>query len=95
MVYEPAKGSCLMDLVAQRFEDIGLVFFGFEWKGPMASVLGVDGVQIDDWISDPASLPPEIEAKLEKVGMDRIEEIQAFLFLLSQAGVSKERPDGG
>ena len=84
-----------MGLISQKFADVGLVFFGFEWKGPMANVLEVDEAQIDAWVTDPATLPADIEATLQVIGEERIGEIQAFLYLVKEAGVSREKGTDG
>jgi len=81
-----------MGLVAQKFEDISLVFFGTAWKEPMAEVLDVEVADIDAWLADPATLPANIETRLQVIGAGRVEEIQAFLYLVKEAGVSRDMP---
>ena len=84
-----------MGLIPQKFEDIGFVFFGDEWKQPMANVLEVDLEQIEGWVGDPSTLPAKIEVLLELAGEERIGEIQTFLYLLKEAGISREKPSNG
>ena len=84
-----------MGLIAQQFADIGFVFWGADWREPMANVLDVEVEEIDAWVADPATLPANIETRLQIIGAGRIGEIQAFLYLMKEAGISREKPTNG
>jgi hypothetical protein len=85
----------LVGLIAQQFADIGFVFWGAAWREPMANALDVEVDEIDGWVADPATLPANIETRLEIIGEARMEEIQAFLYLMNEAGISREKPTNG
>lgn len=61
----------------------------------MANVLDVEVAEIDAWVADQATLPENIETRLQIVGGARIEEIQAFLYLIKEAGISRGKPTDG
>lgn len=78
-----------MGFISQQFADMAFVIFGTTWKSALVNVLEVEEAQIDAWEADPATLPDDIEEQLRLIGEERIGEIQAFLYLMKETGMSR------
>jgi len=68
-----------MHLIPPSLADIGPALFGREWKESLGNSLEVTENQIVAWVADPASMPTDLEERIEKIGRTRIEEISFML----------------
>ena len=78
-----------MHLIPPSLADIGPALFGGDWREPLANFLEVTENQIIAWVADPASMPTDLEARIEKIGRTRIEEISFMLGQMANTGLDR------
>jgi hypothetical protein len=83
----------MMALIAPSLEDMGIVIFGLDWHEPLANSLGVSLEVVTGWDEDPTTIPDHIEGALRKIGLIRIQEIEAMLAHILETGVERRALD--
>jgi len=78
-----------MHLIPPSLADIGKTLFGEDWREPLANSLEVTEDQIIAWLEDPASIPTDLEARVERIGRTRIEEISFLLGQMANTGLDR------
>ena len=63
--------------------------FGQDWRQPLANSLEETENQIIAWLAVPASMPTDLEARIEKIGRTRIEEISFMLGQMANTGLDR------
>jgi hypothetical protein len=69
--------------------DMGLILFGDVWRESLANALEVTEDQIIAWLEDPAGMPVNLEARIERIGKARIEEIRFILEHMAENGLDR------
>jgi hypothetical protein len=78
-----------MHLISPSLADVALAMFGQEWREPLANSLEETENQIIAWLAVPASMPTNLEARIEKIGRARIEVISFMLGQVANAGLDR------
>jgi hypothetical protein len=78
-----------MHLIPPSLADIGLTLFGPDWREPLANSLEVTEDQIIAWLEDDADIPTDLEARVEKIGRRRIEQISFMLGQMANTGLDR------
>jgi hypothetical protein len=75
--------------VPPSLADIGWILFGEYWRKSLANALEVTEDQVIGWLSDPSGMPVDLEARIEKVGQTRVEEIRFMLGHMLSTGLDR------
>lgn len=78
-----------MHLISHSLSDLGLGLFGQQWKETLATSLEVTVDQIGEWLADPAKMPTDLEARLEKIGRAHIDSISFMLGRMANTGLDR------
>jgi hypothetical protein len=78
-----------MHLIPPSLADIGQALFGQDWREPLANSLEATEDQIIAWLKDPASMPTDLEARVDKIGRTRMEEITFMLGQMVNTGLDR------
>jgi len=89
--YQTGHRVMSMHLIPPALADIGRTLFGENWRTPLANSLEVTEDQITAWLQDPASMPTDLEARFEKIGRTRIEDISFMLGQMANTGLDRSR----
>ena len=72
----------------QKLQSIGVALWGASWKSQMAEALGIPKAMVSQYLSGIRSIPSATWARLEKIAILRVEEINnVFLMIKGEEGV--------
>ena len=78
-----------MALIPPTLAELGHIFWGADWARPLGEMMRVTREEIVAMDANPQTIPPEMEERLQALGIIRMQEIQIMLQQLKEMGICR------